>query len=172
MTEEKCGIIQRMILYHGSNLAVTKPELLNSSHGLDFGAGFYTTTNRDQAADFAKKVVDRNDGQGSPIVTSFLLDEHQAVPALEIRQFPGPTDDWLDFVVDNRRRQYVGPAYDLKIGPVANDNVYRTIQLYMTGVLTREQTIDALKVRKLYNQYVFSSVRALSLLRFLKSEVV
>ena len=42
-----------MILYHGSNVVVEKPEILKPSHALDFGPGFYTTLNREQAGDFA-----------------------------------------------------------------------------------------------------------------------
>jgi len=160
-----------MFLYHGSNVEVREPKLLAAIHTLDFGAGFYTTANFDQAVDFAKKVVDRNEGRGVPTVTFFSFDELMT-EMVETRRFGKPSDDWLDFVVDNRRGRYVGPAYDLKIGPVANDNVYRTVQLYMTGVLTREQAVDALKVRELFNQYVFSSVRALALLHYVKSEVV
>ena len=42
-----------MTLYHGSNVEVKEPKILKPSRGLDFGAGFYTTTNRDQAIAFA-----------------------------------------------------------------------------------------------------------------------
>ncbi len=30
-----------MILYHGSNVAVTEPTIIVSNRTLDFGAGFY-----------------------------------------------------------------------------------------------------------------------------------
>jgi len=160
-----------MTLYHGSNVEVVAPKLFGALHTLDFGPGFYTTTNFDQAADFAQKVVDRNDGQGVPTVTAFSFDE-TAIGPLSVKRFLDPEDEWLDFVVANRRGTYEGPAYDVTIGPVANDNVYRTVQLYMTGVLTRAQTIEALKVRKLFNQYVFSTDRAIAMLRYEKSEVV
>ena len=153
-------------------MEVRKPQLIAALHTLDFGPGFYTTTNFEQASEFAKKVVDRNDGVGVATVTTYAFDEEVVNSVFEIRRFVAPSDDWLDFVVDNRRGLYAGPAYDLKIGPVANDNVYRTVQLFMTGVLSRDQTIAALKVRKLFNQYVFSTERALSMLRFVKSEVV
>lgn len=46
-----------MTLYHGSNVEVKEPKILAPSHALDFGPGFYTTLNRDQAVDFAGKVV-------------------------------------------------------------------------------------------------------------------
>ena len=48
-----------MILYHGSNVIVDQPKLIRQNRYLDFGFGFYTTTNRDQAVNFAQKVTDR-----------------------------------------------------------------------------------------------------------------
>ena len=48
-----------MILYHGSNVIVDHPKLIRQNRYLDFGFGFYTTTNRDQAVNFAQKVTDR-----------------------------------------------------------------------------------------------------------------
>ena len=56
--------------------------------------------------------------------------------------------------------------YDLIRGPVANDDVYRTVTLYLSGVLSRSATLAELKVRKLYNQVVFASDKALSYLSF------
>ena len=38
-----------MILYHGSNIGVTEPQIIVSNRALDFGAGFYTTSSEDQA---------------------------------------------------------------------------------------------------------------------------
>ena len=35
-----------MILYHGSNVTVEQPKLIKQNRYLDFGFGFYTTTNR------------------------------------------------------------------------------------------------------------------------------
>lgn len=46
-----------MILYHGSNLTVSEPKLVVQNRFLDFGYGFYTTTNRTQAIGFAGKVT-------------------------------------------------------------------------------------------------------------------
>jgi len=37
-------------LYHGSNVAVEKPELLPLARAVDFGRAFYLTTDFDQAA--------------------------------------------------------------------------------------------------------------------------
>ena len=38
-----------MILYHASNVEVKMPMFVESNRMLDFGPGFYTTTNREQA---------------------------------------------------------------------------------------------------------------------------
>ena len=48
-----------MILYHGSNVTVEQPKLIKQNRYLDFGFGFYTTTNRNQAVNFAQKVTHR-----------------------------------------------------------------------------------------------------------------
>ena len=60
--------------------------------------------------------------------------------------------------------------YDLAIGPVANDDVYRTVQIYLAGIITKEQALETLKVKRLFNQYVFASEQALSLLKFVCAE--
>ena len=36
-----------MKIYHGSDVIIKKPEILQSNRLLDFGIGFYTTNNRD-----------------------------------------------------------------------------------------------------------------------------
>ena len=160
-----------MIVYHGSNVEVSNPRLIVSNRALDFGMGFYTTTNPDQARDFAGKVVSRTE-QGVPILNVYEIAENVAFPLCDVLTFDGPNDAWLDFVCDNRDGLYLGPKHDFIYGPVANDNVYRTLNLYRSGEIDREETLKRLKIRKLYNQLVFASDKALGFIRFLRSEVV
>ena len=68
---------------------------------------------------------------------------------------------------DNRSGNYIGEAHDFIFEPVANDDVHTTFALYTTGVLTKEQTLEALKIKKLYDQLVLSSEKALSYLKFI-----
>lgn len=158
-----------MILYHGSNMAVNEPKLIEQNRYLDFGYGFYTTTNKDQAKNFAQKVVVRRGGKA--IVNVYEIDE-DAVACLKIKRFNAPDEEWLDFVSAHRNGDYVGESYDLIIGAVANDDVYRTLQVYSTGLLTKEQAIEALKVKKLFNQYVFATNAALVYLKFVEAKEV
>ncbi len=155
-----------MILYHGSNLIVSKPKLVIQNRFLDFGYGFYTTTNKLQAISFANKVTRRRK-EGTPTVSVYEIDEVKAFTECSVLRFDAPDEDWLDFVSDNRSGKYMGKSYDFIYGPVADDDVYTTFTLYSAGVLTKQQTIEALRVKKLYNQLVLSSEKALQFLKFI-----
>lgn len=154
-----------MILYHGSNLTVSEPKLVVQNRFLDFGFGFYTTTNKIQAIGFADKVTKRRK-DGVPTVSIYEIDEEKAFAECAVLHFDAPNESWLDFVSENRSGNYEGPDYDFIFGPVANDDVYTTFTLYTAGVLSKEQTIQTLKVKKLYNQLVLTSPKALSYLKF------
>ena len=153
-----------MIIYHGSNVTVKEPKILTPNRYLDFGAGFYTTTNYDQVLNFAGKVTMRKKC-GRSTVNIYELDE-SIFEKVNVLNFESADEAWLDFVSDNRSGIDRTAGYDLICGPVANDDVYQTFILYSAGVYTKEQTIEALKIKKLYNQYVFTTDRALSFLTF------
>ena len=155
-----------MILYHGSNVAVEKPRLIPQNRFLDFGYGFYTTTNRTQAIAFAEKVWNRRK-EGDKIVNIYEFDEETAYQECSLLQFDGPNEAWLNFVSANRSGDYAGEFYEIVYGPVANDDVYTTFALYTAGALTKEQTLEALKIKKLYDQMVLASERALGYLKFI-----
>ena len=155
-----------MIVYHGSNVIVSEPKLIQQNRFLDFGFGFYTTTNKMQAIGFADKVTKRRK-EGSKVVSIYELDEEKAFTQCSVLQFESANEAWLDFVSENRVGNYKGKAYDFIFGPVANDDVYITFTLYAAGVLTKEQTLEALKIKKLYNQLVLTSEEALSYLKFI-----
>ena len=147
-----------MILYHGSNVIVEQPKLIRQNRYLDFGFGFYTTTNRDQA--------------GAATLNIYSVEEAVAFKECSLLRFDSPDEAWLDFVAENRQGTYQGKQHDLIYGAVANDDVYRTITLYMTGVLDKEQTLAALKIRKLFNQLVFATEKSLQYLHFEGRELV
>jgi len=155
-----------MILYHGSNLVVSEPKLVEQNRFLDFGFGFYTTTNKIQAIGFADKVTRRRK-DGTRTVSIYEIDEAKAFSECTVLRFDSPDAAWLDFVSEKRSGSYEGESYDFIFGPVADDDVYTTFTLYTAGVLSKEQTIEALKVKKLYNQLVLTSEKALGYLKFI-----
>ena len=159
-----------MVLYHGSNMEVRAPKILIPSHALDFGPGFYTTLSRDQAVDFARKVVLRRGGV--PIVNEYEIDEKIAFGLCDVLKFDQPNEVWLDFVCTCRDGCNAAEGRDFIFGPVANDDVYRTLALYREGEITKAETLARLKIKQLYNQLVFATAKALAFIRFRKSEVV
>jgi len=160
-----------MILYHGSNVTVERPKLIKQNRFLDFGFGFYTTTNDEQAKSFARKVTaDRK--TGTPTLNVYELNENIAFSECALLRFDLPNEKWLDFVSACRQGICGERQYDMIFGAVANDNVYQTITLYMAGVLSKEQALEALKIKKLYNQLVFATEKSLEYLHFQRGVLV
>jgi hypothetical protein len=147
-------------IYHGSDIVVEKPEILQSNRLLDFGIGFYTTSNKEQAERWAKKVGFRNNtGKMSLSVYKLVIEE--AKKQLNIIEFISADEKWLDFITVNRRGKEIPEEYDIVIGPVADDNVYLTVKLFETGVLDKEEALKRLKVEKLFNQILFHTEKSL-----------
>lgn len=161
-----------MTVYHGSNTTVEKPRLILPNRTLDFGNGFYTSINYEQAVSFATNVVNRNEGRGAPVVNTYYIDYERILSELRVLSFSSPDDEWLDFVCANRMGKYSGEQYDVIIGPVANDSVYRVLRLFESGDIDREQALKRLKVTKLYNQMTFCTEVAMGELKFVTSEVI
>ena len=156
-----------MRLYHGSNLEVRKPSLLRSRKNTDFGRGFYTTTQKEQAEHWTSIKMDRAK-TGRRVVSVFEVDdEFLANPELKIREFHGPDEAWLNFVVDCRKG--IEHDYDLVFGPVANDKVFTVVNLYESGVMSAEAAILQLKAYKTYDQLSFHTERVIGSLRFVES---
>ena len=157
-----------MNLFHGSNLEVTEPRLVDQTRGLDFGAGFYLTTSEEQANRFSDIVVNRRKS-GVATVSVYEFDREAAEKTLSVRKFQGADAEWLGFVTENRLKTYSGDVYDVIIGAVANDTVMPTIQAYLGGFLTEEAALITLKASKLVDQFCLKTDKALSLLCFVRA---
>ena len=86
-----------MMVYHGSNMIVEKPELRVPNRSLDYGDGFYTTLNLMHAERFASNVVSRNDGRGVPIVSYYEVDYDKILQEFDVLVFDRPDDKWGSF---------------------------------------------------------------------------
>lgn len=156
-----------MRLYHGSNVEVRNPNLRYGRNTTDFGKGFYTTTQKEQAEKWTEIKLDRAK-TGKKIVSVFEVDDALiANPELRIREFHGVDADWLNFVVNCRKGQV--HDFDLVFGPVANDKVFTTVNLFESGVLSVEAAILQLKAYKTYDQLSFHTERVIGALRFVES---
>lgn len=158
-----------MKLYHGSTMEVRNPSLRYGRNRTDFGRGFYTTTLAEQAEHWARIKKDRAKAKRT-VVSVFEMDDALLQDSsLRIREFHGVDESWLEFVVNCRRENSVRHAFDLVFGPVANDNVFTTVNLYESGILDAPAAIAQLKAYKTYDQLSFHTARVISALRFVGS---
>ena len=133
----------------------------------DFGKGFYTTTNLEQAQKWALLKKNREQSEKA-VVSVYEVPDNIFDREFSVLRFTGATKEWLEFVVNNRRGKDV-EKYDLVMGPVANDQLYATIRLYEQGVITADAAIEMPKTHKLFNQLSFHTERVASLLQFVES---
>ena len=71
-------------------------KLVEQNRFLDFGYGFYTTTNKEQAVGFADKVTKRR-REGIRTVSVYEMDEERAFSQCSLLRFDAPDEAWLDF---------------------------------------------------------------------------
>ena len=159
-----------MLIYPGSDQIIKIPELRPATRTLDFGSGFYTTTNKKPAINFAIKVHERSLRSGNNpegrFISIYNVDYESMHRELDIMHFESASEEWFDFVIANRRSTWQGKKYDVIYGPVANDTIYRTLIAFENGILSKAETIARLKVYPLFDQITFASERAISFLRF------
>jgi len=153
-----------MILFHGSNVTVKQPELRAGLRSMDFGPGFYTTSCKEQASHWARSVTRRR-RMGCAIVNVYSFEQTQ-MQELLVLQFERASEDWLEFVVSNRKNMNYSLPYDLVIGPIANDSTLQVIDDYMEGRYTKNEAINHLLPQNLKDQYAFLTCRSLQLLQF------
>lgn len=156
-----------LTLYHGGLERIPHPEIRQPNRRLDFGAGFYLTTSRQQAHDWVCRRLREGGGEG--YVNAYTFSPEEARAALRVLQFDAPTEQWLSFVMANRQQPHFTHDYDIVCGPVANDRVYTAFALYESGVIDERLLIAELKTYRLVDQYLFHTSAALSPLTFLEA---
>ena len=160
-----------MILYHGSTVLVNKPEIRVGETFSDFGIGFYTTTSYEQAERWAT-IKMRRGNTSVGYVSVYQFDYEKAKTELNIEHFKTANEAWLNFVVNNRKGNFIDNKTDMHIGPVADDNVYQSIRLFETGAYDAEYTVKKLKTEVLHDQWTFHSDEILKYLNFIEAKEV
>lgn len=158
-----------MICYHGSDTIVDIPKILEAKRPLDFGGGFYVTTSESQAKRWAIKVAYRNNNNHK-CVNRYEFDLEKAKLELTVIHFEAADEKWLDFICDNRSGKPTAD-YDIVIGPVADDKVYRVVVEYENGDLDKETALKNLKTEALCDQILFHTEKALEYLEYIDTEV-
>ena len=96
------------------------------------------TTLREQAIKYAERFVRR--GQEAWLNVYELDDSYTTY---KVKVFPSYDEEWLESVAECRKGRVEGD-YQIIIGGIANDRIFRTIDLYFAGDITKEEALRRL----------------------------
>ena len=147
--------MEKITIYHGSNVEVAYPRILQNGFYKDFGYGFYCTRIFKQARRWAMT------RKGNTVVNKY---HYTPNPKLKTIFFPDMTEEWLDFIVDCRRGTEHG--YDVVEGPMADDQIWDYIDDYIRGMITREAFWVLVKFNHPTHQILFRTEEALKTIVF------
>lgn len=140
-----------MKVFHASTVQIEFPDIHHSRQYLDFGPGFYVTTMYDQADKYAARFIRR--GKRAFINVYELDSEFSQWNAITFHKYD---EGWLDFVTECRSGRIVGD-YDIIIGGIADDKVFRTVDLYFAGDISKQECLKRLIYEKPNNQICIRS---------------
>lgn len=147
-----------MIVYHGSVETIEAPDVLHSHRPLDFGKGFYVTTVKEQAERWARRkaALLKKD---TAIISLYEMKADTA--DLAVKTFDEDLEEWIDFVCSCRDGGEEYLKYDLISGKVANDKVFRVVDMYHTGAWDKARALKEIKVYPSYDQVAFITQKAI-----------
>lgn len=157
-----------MIVYHGSDVTVKHPDVHHSFRDLDFGRGFYVTTVKKQAERWARRKALLTHESEAVLNIYEMSDDFEN---LNVRNFGEDLDTWIDFVCQCRDGNQEYKQYDLIIGKVANDKVFRVVDLYHNGIWDKKRALKEIRVYPGYDQIAFISEKAVKKLLKFKASV-
>lgn len=153
-----------MNVYHGSNVIVKTPDISHSFRSLDFGKGFNVTTVKEQAERWARRKADIYDGDKAVVTVYNMTDD---LKGLNCKCFEEDLTEWIDFVCRCRDEEDDYLQYDLIKGKVADDKVFRVVDMYHSGIWDKKRALKEIKVYSNYDQIAFISQKAINqLLRY------
>ncbi len=142
--------MEKSIVYHGSNVEVAVPRILQNGFYKDFGYGFYCTNYEKQAKRWAMTK------KGESVINRY---EYELCMDLKILSFDNMTDEWLDFVA--KCRMGIEHNYDIVEGPMADDQIWNFVEGFIDGRIPRKAFWEMVKYNYPTHQIVFCNEEAL-----------
>lgn len=147
-----------MIVYHGSTESVRNPDINHSYRALDFGMGFYVTTVKEQAQRWARRKA-AVFGREKSVVNVYQMKDDRS--SFRVKLFNEDLLEWIDFVCRCRDGGKDYLKYDLILGKVADDKVFRVVDMYHMGIWDKERALKEMKVYPSYDQIAFITQKAI-----------
>lgn len=166
-----------MRLYHGSENIIEKPVCGKGAHYNDYGKGFYCTEN----IELAKEWACAKQKNGYANIYDLDLSE---LNVLNLNSGSYNILNWLAILADNRTYWQNGsiaePAknyikenflpdistYDVIIGYRADDSYFSFAQDFVSGVISLQKLVQAMRLGKLGEQIVLKSPKAFAQIQF------
>jgi hypothetical protein len=131
-----------MILFHASDIEIKVPDVYHSREFLDFGKGFYLTAIEEQAYRYASRfLLKRN----VAYVNQYLLDDNYL--QYKVKTFTRYDEEWLNYI-GACRRGLPCEQFDVVEGGIADDKVFNTVDLYLSGDMSKEDALRRLSFEK------------------------
>ena len=133
-------------MYHGTNKTIGRINLANSRLRTDFGKGFYMADSIETAQNWAARRVSVVGG----VATILRYDVSDEVFRLPGKRFDvAPSHDWLEFIVENRKRKIKSDSlaseprheYNWVSGPIADDKIADVVEDYLAGDIGADEAI-------------------------------
>ena len=137
-----------MIVYHGTTETIERPDIKHSKKYLDLGKGFYLTSFEEQAKKWA---VRKGMRQGKTAIVN-VYDMENNWEKYRVLSFGKENEKWLEFVCACRKGESLNTNYDIIIGNVADDDVFKTVDMYFRGLWDKKKVLEELRYYKMNNQ--------------------
>lgn len=92
------------------------------------------------------------------IVSVFEMKDNMELSVID---FGDDLETWIDFVCDCRNGNNTYKDYDVIVGKVANDKVFRVVDMYKRGIWDKSRAIKEIRVYETYDQINFVTQKAI-----------
>lgn len=172
-----------MLLYHGSDHIIERPEFGAGKKHNDYGRGFYCTENIELAKEWA--VSEDTDGY----VNKYSINTSR-LSILDINSEQYTMLHWLGILLKNRiftlstplereAKKYILDNFNISLDGIdivkgyrADDSYFSYARDFISGVISYEQFSKALKLGKLGEQYCLISQKAFTEIEYVGNEYV
>ncbi len=80
---------------------------------------------------------------------------------MKCKTFDSDLQEWIDFVCRCRDGELDYTKYDIISGKVANDKVFRVVDMYHTGIWDKERALKEIRAYPNYDQIAFITQKAI-----------
>lgn len=172
-----------MLLYHGSDHVIKRPEFGAGKKHNDYGRGFYCTENIELAKEWA--VPEDADGY----VNKYSIDTSR-LSILDINSEQYTMLHWLGILLKNRiftlstplereAKKYILDNFNISLDGIdivkgyrADDSYFSYARDFISGVISYEQLSKALRLGMLGEQYCLVSQKAFTEIEYVGNEYV